>query len=260
MAQQIERSLPRCTEAGVAPIINQLTAMTILVAAVVAGVVALLVFGRLSEIERWFLIAFVAVFPVVGLAISWILISSYYRRAVFALSDKKFSWHLMSPEQQRNKLNLEVMMISTAMQMSETERGELLAAYVVAEDLALRRVELDNKLPLMRHVVLEGVPFEGVAIKDGLVYCVEMTFLVEPNLPPERLNAWFEKIENAARKLQKAQPEAKIKLLLAIVTQLSREDETRLKSNIKKHLAQSPVDLDLTFMDFADLQTTFTLE
>ena len=177
-----------------------------------------------------------------------------------AANDKGFSWTSMTSEQQRLKLNLEIMMIADTMRVSSEQNGELRAAYLVAEDLAMRRIELEDRLPLMRHIVLEGVPFDAVAKKEDKLYCVEVMFLVEPDLSAERINALFDKLGFAAQSLVRSRPDLKLELILALVTQLSPVQEKQLRASVAAKLAYIPVDIDVRFMDFENLQTDFTAE
>ena len=49
--------------------------------------------------------------------------------------------------------------------MEREQLGDLQSAYIVAEDLALRQIQQEENIPLMRHVSVGGVPFDAVMIK-----------------------------------------------------------------------------------------------
>ena len=59
---------------------------------------------------------------------------------------------LMLPEGQRRKLNAEVREIAALMGIEERFAGRFAGGVYLAEDLALRQIEQEKKLPLKRHV------------------------------------------------------------------------------------------------------------
>ena len=162
----------------------------------------------------------------------------------------------MTPEQQRRKLNLEVARIK----QESSEDANFHQLYVALEDLALRQVEAENQMPLLRNIVLEGVPFDGVTVKDGRVFCVEVTFVVVPDLPQERVDALLDKVEYAARRIRQKVPAMRVRLLLALVTKLNQQAENRLRSSLADKFSLTPVDVDVRFLRHDLLQKTFIAE
>ncbi|MEP6923348.1 MAG: hypothetical protein ABI954_02690 [Pyrinomonadaceae bacterium] len=167
----------------------------------------------------------------------------------------------MTPEQQKRKLNLAVSAIMNALGLPESNRPDVRSAYVIAEDLALRQIEIIYHLPLLRHRVLEGVPLDAVAIKGKTISCIEVEFLTAPEFPPERLAAIYDKVDYANQRVKLLHPDAKIMLVLILITQLSPSDEEVFHKKLKKQIrAHAPVEVDAPIFNFEQLQHTFLNE
>lgn len=167
----------------------------------------------------------------------------------------------MTPEQQKRKLNLAVSAIMHALDLPEANRADVRSAYVIAEDLALRQIEIIFKLPLLRHRVLEGVPFDGVAVKDKTIFCLEVEFLTAPEFPSERLAAIFDKTDYADQRVRLAHADANVKLVLILITQLSPEAEETFHKKLEKQIRTgAPVDVEAPIFNFEQLQHTFLNE
>lgn len=212
--------------------------------------------ASLTPMQRWLLTVFLILFPIAGLGSSVWLILRHYKKLALVANEDDFSWTTMTPEQQRRKLNLEVARIK----QESSEDANFHQLYVSLEDLALRQVEAENQMPLLRHIVLEGVPFDGVTVKDGRVFCVEVTFMVVPDLPQERVDALLDKVEYAARRIRQKVPAMRVRLLLALVTKLNQQAENRLRSALAEKFALTPVDVDVRFLRHDLLQKTFIAE
>ena len=63
-------------------------------------------------------------------------------------------------------------------------------------------------MPVMRHVQIGSVPFDGVLVKQDVVTCIEVTFLVTPNISQEKINL----IMNKMASTKKAFSQLKIRL------------------------------------------------
>lgn len=253
MANKDDRSL--ITLAGAAQ--TQIFLIVIIVALGCLASAAVLIAGYdLNSEQRWVFSILLTLFPLVGLSGSLFLILTKAEKLM--LDESNTSWQPMTPEQQRRKLNLEVTTLANL--LPSYQRSDLRSAYIIAEDLALRQIEIENRLPLMRHVVLEGVPFDGVAFKDERVFCVEVYFLFAPDVPQERIDALLDKVEYAAQRIRKEYAGVKVRLLLVLVIQLSQQDESQLRSTLSNKFALTPVDVDIRFLDFENLQKNFTAE
>ncbi len=239
----------------------------ILVVCIAAGLVLAFASNSLDAIQRWALIIFLMLFAVCGLVFSlfgataseWLTMREW--RKMKALENKeKIAWDVLPPLAQRRKLTAEVKELAEILDVPNEHLSDLLSAYVVAEDLALRQIQQEEKVPLMRHITVGNAEFDAVLVKEEVITCIEVTFLVTPQLSPEKVKFIIKKIETAKHIFSKIRPESKVKLLLLIVTQLDEDEVTKLRSMIgKKMFAATPVDIDIRLRDFEELQKTYAL-
>lgn len=209
--------------------------------------------SSLDPFQSWFLTVFLICFPIVGLGFSvWLILRHYQKLALYA-SEDDFSWTAMTAEQQRRKLSLEFARIK----QESFENANIPQLYIAIEDLALRQVEAENQMPLLRHIVLEGVPFDGVLVKDGRVFCVEVSFLTEPELPQEKVDLLLDKVDYASKRVRGKVPGIRVQLLLALVTKLNPQNENKLRAALAEKFSLTPVDVDVRFLSFDFLQKTF---
>ncbi len=210
--------------------------------------------------QKWFLILFLAFFPTVGLAISTWLIVRHSRKLAISFIDEDFAWQFMSPEQQRRKLNSEVSALASVLPPNEYQMNDLRSAYLIAEDLAMRQIEMENRMTLTRHVAVENVFFDGVSTKSDAVICVEVAFVITSEISQERINSLLDKVEQAVKRFREIRPGMKTKLIYALVTQLSPDGEIRLRNTLANKFSTTPVDADIRLLDFETLQNSFLSE
>lgn len=241
---------------------NYLMLIVLLITAVcvVLGLTFATAADSLDVVQRWFFIFFLVSFPVLGLTISLRLMLRHYRKLSIAGNDSEIGWKIMPAAKQQQKLNGEVSELAKILSIPANQMSDLRSAYIVAEDLALRHIEKESQLPLMRHISLEGIEFDAVLINQEIIKCVEVTFLVTPNISDEKIAVILGKVEQAKKKLAQIRPHTKLVLLLALVTQLDRTGEAKLRSNLGSKFDETPVDVDIRLFDFEELQRIFTAE
>jgi hypothetical protein len=232
----------------------------IALACLIAGLALSFASASLDAAQRWLLLTFLILFPTVGLALSLWLILRHHRKLTVSADDEKINWKLTSSEEQKNKLNEEVIELAATLGMSKTQIGDLRSAYIVAKDLALRQVELERETPLLRHISIGGANFDALSVDHDIVTCIDTTFLAIPEITQEKIGSILKKTEYAIGKLQSIRPGTKLKLLLAIVTQLNAEDENKMRSLLIEKFSLTPVDVDIRLMDFEGLQRTFAAD
>ncbi|CAN5458977.1 hypothetical protein BH18ACI1_BH18ACI1_03230 [soil metagenome] len=215
---------------------------------------------NLEALQRWILISFLILFSLFGLIISVWLILRQARRNAVSIASKKTDWEIMLPKNQRAKLNREVREIASILETPEEQFSDLVSAYVVAVDLALRQIQQEAKTPLMRYVCIGNAEFDAVLMKQDFVICIELVFLVMPIVPQEKINLLLNKILVAQETFKQINFEAKIKLLLVVVTQLDRIQEKELRSNLIKKFLSTPVDVDIRLLDFESLQKIYAID
>lgn len=183
------------------------------------------------------------------------------RRVAGTGETKRVDWDTASPELQRENLNIEVGELSRILEVGGEQISDLQSAYIVAEDLALRRIQQEEGVPVMRHVNIAGVPFDAVLTRGDLIACVEVMFLVTPVLRQDKLEAVMRKIAAARNAAAEAAPGMKIRLVLVLITQLTPTDEAELRSVLnRKTFAETPVDVDIRLLDFEELQRIYVTD
>ena len=206
-----------------------------------------------------FVTALIAI-PLGGLVVAVAFIYRHSQR-LFASSrtDENFS-RLMSPESQRQKLNAQVKELAAVMGISQETMSDLRAAYILAEDLALRKIEQEMKLPLKRHIRVGDAEFDAVFISRAALTFVEVAFQVKPKFSQEKIDLILEKLNKVKKSFYHIRKSSKFKLMMAVVTQLDVEGESDLRSSLARQFEETPVDVDIRFFDFEELQRIFTEE
>lgn len=198
----------------------------------------------------------VAVFAIV------VLVDIANRRRIAAVDDRKFiRWDAAMPEIQRQNVNVEVRELARLLGVGNDNLADLLSAYIVAEDLALRQIQQEENLPLMRHVSIGGTPFDAILVEHDLITCIEVAFLVVPDVRQERIESMLKKITVSKKNLVEAKSRLRLRLMLVLVTQLTVEEEEQLRGMlITRRFSETPVDIDIRLLDFEMLQKVYVSE
>lgn len=175
-------------------------------------------------------------------------------------NNKNLAWEIDLPDSQRNKLNTEVSHLSKILDISQEQLGDLFSAYIVAEDLALRQVQQEARIPVLRHVQIGQTPFDGVLVKRDVITCVEVTFLITPNISQEKVNLLLNKMTSTQKAFKQLKVGAKMRLLLVLVTQLDQAGESQLRASLVKKFGSTPVDVDIRLLDFESLQKIYAMK
>ena len=207
--------------------------------------------------------AFVVVFAIslVGLCIYSFLSLRTARKLAAARDESRIDWESALPEVQRESLNIEVGELSRILEVSTEQISDLQSAYIVAEDLALRQIQQEEQVPLLRHVSIGGVPFDAVLVKQDVIICAEVSFLVAPVLRPDRVESMIRKMGRVKKVLQQMNLAMSARLMVVLVTQLNYDDEERLRKTLNsKRFAGTPVDVEIRLLDFEALQRIYVTD
>lgn len=173
----------------------------------------------------------------------------------------RLEWQPTITDVQKQSLALEVEGIAASLELDPLQTTELFSAYVVAEDLALRRIQQDHSTPMIRHLQVGGAPFDALIIEPDELICVEVSFVVKPDLRQEKVDSMLRKMGTVKRHLASQRLDVALKLMLLVVTQLTPEEVDELKSRLTgKRFPDSPVNIDIHFFDFEELQRTYVTE
>jgi hypothetical protein len=173
----------------------------------------------------------------------------------------RVAWNTAQPEIQRQHLNVEVAELSKVLDVSSDNISDLQTAYIVAEDLALRQIQFEENAPLLRHVSLAGVPFDALLAKGRKAICIETAFLVEPDVRQEKIDAILRKMKTVTAALRENGLSLEPVLMMVLITQLPPEDIPVLKRMMNtSRFRETPVDIDVRFLDFEKLQETYVID
>jgi hypothetical protein len=231
-----------------------IAASVVLFGVIIAGLVMAI---RADEI-------FSSILFVAAGAVLVILILVYFakQRRLAAVDDRKFiQWDAAMPELQRQNINVEVRELAKQLRVDDGQLGDLLSAYIVAEDLALRQVQQEENLPLMRHVSIGRTPFDGILVDQDLITCIEVSFLVTPDLRQEKIESMLKKATQAKKNLAELKSRLRLRLMLVLVTQLTDDEEEQLRGMlVTRRFSDAPVDIDIRMLDFEMLQKVYLTE
>lgn len=178
-----------------------------------------------------------------------------------AAAENGLDWQPSAADVQRQDLNLEVTELARILEIEPEQNGDLQSAYIVAEDLALRQIQQEERTPMMRHVSIHKVPFDAVFIKGNVCVCVELSFLVAPDIRQEKIDAVMRRVALVSNEFERSGTNMAVRLMLVLVTQLTPEDDRALRSVLNKsRFPSTPVDIDIRFLDFEALQRMYVTD
>jgi len=227
-----------------------------------AAVLICLLVGLVASLvgQNWIL-AVIFAFSTAGLGGFTFLSFSQMRKLAASKDEKLIHLETALPEIQRQNLSIEVLELARILEVEREQIGDLQSAYIVAEDLALRQIQQEENVPLLRHILLGKVPFDAVLVKDGMIICVEVSFLVAPDVRQEKIDAMMRKIGQVKSAFVQMRIGLKVRLMMVLVTQLTAEDGEFLRSTLtRRRIAATPVDIDIRFLDFEALQRIYVTD
>lgn len=252
MAKQLDTSLDRFSRT------ESPTAWLVLSGVIVVSLLILL--AVLGSAGNWLYAALVLIALAASVIVSARNIFAL-RTSAAAADEKRIDWETAQPDIQRQNLNIEVTELSQILEVESSQIGDLQSAYIVAEDLALRQIQQDENVPLMRHVSVGRAPFEAVMTKGDVLTCIDVSFLVVPDVRQEKIAAMLRKITMVKRTFTEMGIRMKVRLMMVLVTQLTPEDDERLRTALsKQRFEETPVDVDIRLLDFESLQKIYVTD
>jgi hypothetical protein len=169
-----------------------------------------------------------------------------------------FDWNTVGADIQRQTLNAEICEIAKHLGAKGDQYTELLSTYIVAQDLALRQIQQEQKTSLMRQVNIDRVSFDAVLPGPNRLTCVEVSFLVKPEVRQEKIDAMLKKIARVTRSFEAAKVGLELRLLFVLVTQLTSDEEVELRLSLARgRFAATSADIDIRILNFEELQQVF---
>jgi hypothetical protein len=232
-------------------------------AAIVSAVVLLCLSAGFVAAVAWGSLTFAAIFVAVaiGLAIFAYLDFAEKRRLSAAEDRKRIDWETANPEIQRQNLKLEVFELARVLDVESDQMSDLQSAFIVAQDLALRQIQQEENVPLMWHVSVGNIPFDAILVKNEVIACLEVSFLVEPDLRQDKIDAMMRKISAVKKAVAEMNIGMRTRLMMVLVTQLTPEDDERLRAVLNtRRFSTTPVDIDIRLLDFEALQRIYVTD
>ncbi len=227
-------------------------------ACIAVGLVLAFASANFNSAQVWAMIGFLFAFPFFGVGvIAWLVLRHANKLAVSSKTNE-IKWEIVSSEKQKENLNRAVNQLAAIMKVPEEQLTDLRSAHIVAEDLALRKIQQESHTPIMRYVNVGDVPFSAVYVDQDLITCVQVTFVVSPEIRQERINRILNQMASAKSALNGSLEGSKMRLLLVLVTQLDQEGEEQLRSSLVSKFSATPVDVDIRLLDFLALQNIYS--
>ncbi|MGD9590428.1 MAG: hypothetical protein AB7Q37_15455 [Pyrinomonadaceae bacterium] len=237
----------------------RLAGIWLVIAGAAAGGLLLLLILSLAA-GSWLMAGVSALALAASLSVAGRLIADRGRSSA-ALSEKGVRWAAALPDVQKEGLNVEVSQLAMILNVGPDQINDLQSTYVVAEDLALREIQNQESVPLMRHVTIGGIPFNAVLIRKNIVSCIDVSFILAPDIRQDKVDAMLRKIAVVKRGFQQQGVSAKLSLMLVLITQLSADDDALLRQRLNKQLFEdTPVDVDIRLLDFETLQRIYVTD
>lgn len=229
------------------------------VAAAVAVIIPIAVFAAAVAAGN-LIVAAMAVLAAVAVAALVAASSRRQRLASGRNAASGIAWEPAQPELQRQTINVAINEISRILKVQPEAVGDLQTAFIVGSDLALRQIQQEENVPVMRHVSVGGVPFDAAFTKDDLFVCCEVCFLVSPELGQDRVAAMMRKIGAVKRSIAEMNIGLQVRLMVILVTQVAAAEVAKLRETLStKRFSSTPVDIDIRLMDFEGLQRVYVL-
>ena len=232
------------------------------IAALVLGVSS----QNLDPNERLPLIWFLVVFPVVVLAIFYLLVTRHHAKlyAPHDFPEAEGFFRAMTPTEQKERLEQEIRELEST--PSTDDDGKTIAvemegsgiiravglrhAWVIAEELTFREIESEFGVSVQRQVAFDrAYRFDGIFLQKGKLTVLEIKYIRRPR--------WRQMIESAIENLLRAKEAVKPAqaFVLAIVDdEMPKERREAEIERAHELLTSSSLDIDLRVYDFAELK------
>ena len=230
----------------------------------VSAVLAVLLFaGIVMAIRSRDLAAALIFLACLAVFVVLVLVNIAEQRRLAAVDDRRLiHWNPEMPELQRQSLDVEVLELARLLNAGDDQIPDLFSAYIIAEDLALRQIQQEENLPIMRHVTIGKTSFDGILVDQDLITCIEVSFVVVPDMRQEKVDAILKKFTQARKTLVEMKSRLRVRLMVVLVMQLAENEEEVLRLVLEKtRFKDMQIDnVEIRFLDFETLQKVYVSE
>lgn len=228
--------------------------------------------GLLESNQRWVLIFFLTSFPVLVLgAFAWLIAHHHDKFYAPTEPSEVNLLHTISPDLQRLRLEMEIDSLKT--NLEESEHKSVASNCILAKDLAITQIGIERGLQVNRQVSLGlgsfDTVFDGVMLNGDKITALDVKFLGRsyaikiltdaPSIIPVFESALY-RVSNAETLLRKLGRPCSICLLLVLVTQMSAEQQDKLKSEARKRLRKNFVPVEIQVLNLDELKKGFGIQ
>lgn len=245
----------------------------------VYGIAALLLGSsgdKLGADQRWLVVWFLVLFPVVVLLVFYRLVTLHHAKlyAPTDYRDETLFFRTLPPERQKARIEFEVheaeatrlealSPVSSVPTESQAEARrtsiEGSANYLLVEELALRQLELEVGRPISRQVEITGLPdfaFDGALLTDRGLAVIEIKYTRQPLFSPRILSRVLDQFVRARAALaQKGQTLAR--LYFVVVADMKQQNQLALEQNLRAYIQEHVPGVELRVFDLAKLKEQF---
>ncbi len=240
---------------------NYLTLFVVLVVLVCSAVAFAFASAapNLDPFQKWFFILALLFLPIFSISVVAWLILRHSNKLVIGENDNSLKWETSSAEKQKRKLNSEVRELAKHLEIPSEQLSDLRSAYIVAEYLALRKIQGEANNPLMHKISIGNADFDAISIEEDLITCIEVSFVVTSDIRQDKISSYLRKTVAAKSVIAKKRKGSRFRLLLVFVTQLDEASLAALRANVKSKFTSetTPVAVDIRFLDFLTLQKVY---
>lgn len=238
--------------------------------------IAALVFGfsgaELEPIQKWPLIWFLVLFPVLVLILFGWLVASHHTKLYSPTDfpDKEGFFRALTPFEQKQRIDEEIQTMTAELQSVDSfkiSQGEaknqislaipnLRSKYMVAEELVFRELEAEFKWPANRQVGIFGADLgiDGAIMTRDQFIAVEIKFTQRPN--------WNRLVQSALSHISKIANHLHrgSRFLLVVISQgLSEEERASASVKNRQLLKNAEQDIELKAYDYDELAKKYGL-
>lgn len=236
---------------------------------------------KLTPAEREPLVWFVVLFPVLVLAVFYVLVARHHWK-LYAPGDYKNDdsfLKALTPDQRAARLDEEIAALQAVPETtipaeatksvvdatSPQERevavpsaADLRTMFSRVERLALDKLRRDRKLSIQTEIAVGDQPsvaFDGVAETDSEFIAIEIKLLRASWIPADRLREIFYRGVLVQEFLRRRRSPKKVRLILVFVVQQDEVERHRFDLLMRAVLKDAPIDVDWEILSLSQLES-----